>query len=53
VIPPAQPPAPQPVQPTEPTPPAQQLFDLLVPQQPAQEGGNADPLGGLFNQLGF
>ncbi len=50
VVPPAQHPAPQPA---APTPPAQQLFDLLVPQQPAPDGGNTDPLGGLFNQLGF
>lgn len=50
-------PAPQPVQQPAPATPTQQLIDLIAPQpqptpQPQSPAGN-DPLGGLFNQLGF
>lgn len=40
---------PPPAQPT----PEQPLFDLLAPQPAADGGTSADPLEGLFNQLGF
>ncbi len=51
--PPAPPRTPQALPPTQQTP-TQQLIDLIAPQQvPGQAGNDNDPLGGLFNQLGF